>query len=192
MVWLRCDCSVASCWPLPCSPLVVLSKPYPKLRRQDFLGVRAGAEVREVVYGSKVQEQTHCRYIGAKFLGKVVVPMFGGRESFGEQGGRRIRRQKRKGGDEDIQQPNVVHYVGGLDDIEGCGSIIAPVISAIKGERSCTPRRDGEIRRRFSSANVVEKSSTKKEGVTGEEPDDELPRFILNKGMEVFGPAGKL
>ena len=66
------------------------------------------------------------------------------------------------------------------------------VISAVKGKRSCIPRRDGKIWRHFSSANMVDKSSAKKEGVASKEPDGELSRSILNKCVIVLGPVGKL
>ena len=57
------------------------------------------------------------------------------------------------------------------------------------GEGDHIPRCDDVIRGYFSSANVVDKSSAKKEGVTSEESDSELSRFVLNKCAEVLDPT---
>ena len=66
------------------------------------------------------------------------------------------------------------------------------ITSTIKDERSSIPWRDGKILGHFSSANMVDKSSAKKEGVASEESDGELSRSILNKRAEVLDPVGKL
>ena len=87
----------------------------------------------------------------------------------------------------------MIHYVGGLDDIERSGcTVTRAVVPAIKVERSGIPRCNGKVRGYFSGASAVHQGSTKKEGVTGEESDDKLSRFILNECAKVLDPTGEL
>ena len=66
------------------------------------------------------------------------------------------------------------------------------IISTIKGKRSSIPRRDGEIGGHLPSANAMDESTAKKEGVTSEQSDSESSWFILNECAEVLDPTRKL
>ena len=102
-------------------------------------------------------------------------------------------RQERKGGEEDVEQPDVVHYVGGLDDIEGSGCGVGEVvIPAVKGETGGVPWRNGEVCWYFPSAGVVKESFGKKESVADEDSDFELSGLALKERTKVLEPTKEL
>lgn len=69
--------------------------------------------------------QIYCGHVSAaNSCDGVSRRIFSGiKKGFGEQGRGRVWRQEWNGGNEDIQQPYVVHYVNDFDDIEGCGGL---------------------------------------------------------------------